>query len=807
MKKYTPLPAAKLRATLPISSIPYESSVNIPKNSSRHAFQHRALEALELGLHIPSSGYNIYLAGVPDLGRSYMLRDYLTPIAKKKATPEDLVYVFNFEDPDSPRLLALSPGQGTKLKKSLQDSIFKIQKEVNLRIEKTSFTEKRSLLLDQFQAQREKLYQRMNKLAVLQGFTLSMDDIGGMTLSPVVEGKKLNEQEYESLASEQRALLKRKSDSLLQPITGLLRKLAKAEEAFLDNEQSLEREIMEETLGVVFDPTIQKLIVSCGCDELKEYFEYLRSDILESHSQFLAQDTSASQGKNSPPPAPFGEHLLPQELLNRYDVNVFVDNSKTSGAPIIFEDHPTSPNLIGVIEREAEMGALITDFSLIKAGAIHKANGGYLVLRADDILRHQSAWEALIRTLRSGVSRIEDTSDEDAPKAKGLRPQPVPLSIKVILVGTEDLHEALLMSDERFSKLFKIKAHLTDQMPRDRHGIRTYMVHIRRIIEDESLLPFNQEALAKVVDYGSLLIEDQNKLSLKYPMLREIIIESSACATIAGKQVVEASDIAKAMEARNFRMNLVEDEYLEEYDRRIIKVVTNGEAVGKTNGLAVSSFGDFEFGLPHQISCTVGAGSGGIIDLERDAQLGGPIHTKAMMILKTYLVGSFAHNKPLILTGSLGFEQNYFGIEGDSASGAELAALLSALSGVPIKLNYAFTGAVGQSGEIMAVGSVTRKIEGYFEVCKRHGLAGNQGVLFPKDNIAHLMLNDKVVEAVENKQFHIYPVGHIKEALELLTGMPAGSLRKNGTYTPGSLYALVDERLRELSKIATKHKK
>jgi predicted ATP-dependent protease len=422
----------------------------------------------------------------------------------------------------------------------------------------------------------------------------------------------------------------------------------------------------------------------------------------------------------------------------------------------------------------------------------------------DDMLRYSHAWEALLRALRSGVARIEDAGEEDGNKAKGLRPAPVSLSLKVILIGSEDLYELLLDADDRFSKLFKIKAHFTEYMPRDQAGVRTYLRHIRRIIDDDGLPTFDREALAALVDHGSRLIEDQRRLSLRFSRLREIMVEASALAAMEGKEVVDGAMLRRAQDARNFRSNLVEEAYMEEYDRSIIKVVTKGEAVGRTNGLAVSSYGDFEFGLPHQISCTVGAGSGGIIDLERDAQLGGPIHTKAMMILKSYLVGSFAHNKPLVLTGSLGFEQNYAGIEGDSASGAELAALLSALADAPIRLSFAFTGAVGQSGEIMAVGGVTRKIEGYFEVCRRHGLTGKQGVIMPRDNIDHLLLHGSVVDAVAAKQFHIYAVEHITEALELLTGLPAGRRRKDGSYTPGSLFDRVDRRLAELTRISTR---
>ncbi len=805
MTPISPLTPSKLRVTLDPARIPYETSADIPLNGLRMNPQQRVLQALELGLHITARGFNIYLAGEPDLGRSYLLRDYLAPRAKKQKTPPDLVYVYNFDNTDAPILLALPAGQGSRLKSALGKVFSRIQKEISLRLERSTYTRRRTLLMDTFQAQREQLLARMNKMAVTQGFDLGMDEAGGMTLYPVVEGKRLNEQEFERLEDTHRNALKKKGDSLMEPMAALLRRLAKAEQNFLDAERSLEREIVDDVLKSTLDPLAEKFLPQCNSDGLRQFFAALRADTLDNLDSVMPP----RDPQNPPPPqrsasSGYPDSALPEDLAGRYDINVFVDNGKAMGAPIVFEDHPTLSNLMGCIEREAEMGALVTDFTLIKAGAIHRANGGYLVLHMDDMLRYGNAWEALLRSLRSGISRIEDAGDEDGTKAKGLRPEPVPLSLKVLLVGLEELYEMLLEADDRFSKLFKIKAHFTEYMPRGNAGIRVYLTHIRRIIDDDGLLPFDRDALAGLVDFGSLLIEDQRRLSLKFPRIREIMVEASAFASLHGKPLVDGAVLRRALEARDFRSNLVEEIYMEEYDRRIIKVVTDGKAVGKANGLAISSFGDFEFGLPHQISCTVGAGSGGIIDLERDAQLGGPIHTKAMMILKSYLVGSFAHDKPLVLTGSLGFEQNYMGIEGDSASGAELAALLSALSGVPVRLSLAFTGAVGQSGEIMAVGGVTCKIEGFFEVCKRHGLTGQQGVIMPRDNIAHLLLNDEVVRAVEEQKFHIYAVRHITEAMELLTGMPSGRQRKSGAYPKGSLYRMVDDRLREFTRISTR---
>lgn len=811
MKRHRPIPASKLCAKLPPERIPYANSDEIPRNGKRHSPQQRALQALELGLHIGAPDFNIYLAGEADLGRSFLLRDVLGPRAKKEATPPDLIYVCNFNDPDAPVLISLPAGQGRKLKKALPRCFAEIQKELSKKLEGNAYIRRRTLLMDTFQTRREKLLKRMNRLAGAKGFNLGLDDSGSMTLYPLVEGKRLNEQDFEGLDANLRAELKEKGDSLMQPITEYLRKLARVEDDFHDQERSLERDMVEEALQSRFDPLAERFSPLCKSEKLDRFFASLRADSLEKPEAFMPPEVPAGQGgqrQPSPGALPAGyESQVQDELAARYDINLFVDNAGLSGAPVVFDDHPTGANLMGCIEREAEMGALVTDFTLIKSGSIHRANGGYLVLHLEDVLQHPAAWEALLRSLRSGQSRVEDTDDETAGKAKGLRPQPMPLSLKVILVGKDELYELLLLSDERFSKLFKIKAHLTEHMPRSSAGIRIYLLHMRRIIDDDALLPFERDALAGLVDLGSHLIEDQQRLSLKYPLLREIMVEASALASLRKAKSVTGAVLEEALRARDFRSNLVEEAFMEEYDRGIIKVATSGEAVGKVNGLSVSFYGDFEFGLPHEISCTVGAGSGGIIDLERDAKLGGPIHTKAMMILKSYLVGAFAHNKPLVLTGSLGFEQNYAGIEGDSASGAELAALLSALSLVPVRLDLAFTGAVGQFGQIMAVGGVTRKIEGFFKVCKRHGLTGSQGVILPKDNIPHVLLQGELFEAVRDGRFHVYAVSHITEAMEILCSLPAGRLRKNGTYTRGSVYGKADARLRELAFMASRRSK
>lgn len=801
MSKVRPLPATKLRTKMDPDRIPCDDSNGISRKAVKRSPQPRAMDALELSLSIHNNGYNVYLAGGPSLGRNYMLQEFLRPRAEKKPTPPDLIYVNNFEDPDTPNLLALPAGQGRKLKTELAQAISKVRKELPGRFENDAYIKKRNIIMERFQDERDKLFHEMDQVAVGEGFNMDLDESGSMTLYPLIEGKRLSEEEFERLDSDLRQSLKIKGDKLLQVMSSLMRKMSTAEQTLRTDERSLDQDLAREALREMLTPVTDKFQKACDSEELNAFFTAMQNDILESIDLFAQREGSAGTPINGP------EGILgslpAEDITARYEINLFVDHSETKGAPIVVDDHPTVANLLGCIERISEMGALITDYTLIKSGSIHQANGGYLVMHIEDLLSQTGAWEGLMRALRSGIARIEDAGDgQDTTKTKGIEPEPMLLDLKVILIGPEDIYEHLLESDDRFPKLFKVKAHMSESMPRNADGIRIYLHRMAGIIDDCDLMPFDRTGLASVIDYGSRLIEDQRKLSLRFPHIRELMVEAAAYARMKKRAIVDAETVHDTLVARYYRNNLYEEMFMEDYDRELIKAQTSGFAVGRVNGLAVSFYGDFEFGLPHQISCTVGVGHGGIIDLEREAELGGPIHTKAMMILKSYLLGMFAQNKPIVMTGSLYFEQSYAGIEGDSASGAELAALLSALSGVALNQSLAFTGAVSQTGQIMAVGGVTRKIEGFYDVCNRRGLTGAQGVLLPADNVDQLMLKREVIAAVEAGTFFIYPITHITEAMELLTGTPAGNARKDGTFTKGSIFDKVDRRLTELGKLA-----
>ncbi len=805
------LPPERLRVSLDPATLPCADSRELPKKNGQAYFQPRALQALGMALVMPGHEYNVFLSGEPGMGRTHFLKSFLAPVAAKRPVPQDWIYLHNFDDGDRPLAVCLPAGQGRAFKCAITAAITEIRAAITARLDQDPYRRKHETLVKRFSTRRDSIYDKMEATARGKGFALDMDEAGGLTLMPLVGGKVMGDEEYGKLAPARRKILKTKGERLLAEISVFLRKLTESEQGLKQDEVLLHKEIVQGVVATALKPLRQ---AHAAVPRLVEHLAAVEKDILDNVEAFLPRE--APQQPLAPRPAaeakPAPGHQEPHtadDLVFRYEPNLFVDNSALAkdnlGAPVIVEDHPTSFNLLGSIERESEMGAMYTDFSLVRAGSLHRAAGGFLILNVEDLLANQGSWDGLLRGLRMGRLRMEDPTDGEQVRVRTIEPEPLPLDVRIILVGTEDAYEALLTADDRFRKHFKLKAHLQGTATRTAANIRHFLWSIARIIEDSKLPPFTREALAGLVDHSSRLSEDQKRLSLSFPLMRARMMEAAALARMEGRELVEAKDLAKAVADHDFRANLFEEEFMADYDREIIKVATGGSAAGRANGLSVTLFGDYEFGLPHQISCTVGVGHGGILDLEREAQLGGPIHTKGMMIIKSYLVRLFAQDKPIVLTGSLCFEQNYAGVEGDSASGAELAALLSALSGAPIDLSLAFTGAVSQSGAIMAVGGVSRKIEGFYEVCRRRGgLTGNQGVLFPADNAVHLMLKDEVVEAVRQGRFHLYPVASIEEAMRILTGLPTGARNAQGRYPTGTLYHLVDARLAELCELASK---
>ncbi|MFP4168152.1 MAG: Lon protease family protein [Desulfonatronovibrionaceae bacterium] len=790
MKKAKPLAPSRLRAKLPQSALPPRRS----KEINAPGLQDRALKALELSLHVRSPGYNVYIAGEQGTGRTYFSREFLRPRAEEMSAPPDLVYVNNFEDPDRPQCLTLPPGLGNMLKKSLHICVRSIREAIPEAFAQESYVQRKESLAKDFSSVRDNLLQTMEQKANTNSFSLHSDENGELTLYPLIEGKVISGEEFERLDPELKKRFKDKSSRIMHALLGLSRKLGLAEQGLKEEEHKLDRQVAGEQI----DRFLQEIPAEIRAHKkVHSFLQSMKEDMLENLDRFRNREETAEQS------ADLSSMTGGAAFFTRYQVNLFVDNCSQNGAPIVIDDHPGYFNLLGCMERESELGTYYTDFTLLKAGSLHRANNGFLILRAEDILANPAAWEGLLRALRSGYIRLEDPADNfDPVRTKTLEPEAVPLDVKIILIGTDELYGLLLEADDRFSKFFKLKAHMQEEAPRTAENIAAVVYALRSMASGISRRPLTRDAECALVDYSSEMVQDQQKLSLKLSAIKDILVEADAAGSMTGKKFIDAEAVEFARTSRIHRLNLYEQLFQEEYDREVIKVKTSGEASGCVNGLAVSLAGEYVLALPHQITCSVGVGHGGIIDLEREADLGGPIHTKAMLILKNYLQNLFAQDKPLVLSGSICFEQSYTPVDGDSASAGELIALISALSGVPVRFSLAITGAVGHCGTIMAVGEVTRKIEGFFEICRRKGLNGKHGVIIPADNVDNLMLEKEVIAAVRKGLFSIYPVSHVDQALELLTGEKAGSRLARGGFSPGSVYARVNSRLQEFAWLA-----
>jgi lon-related putative ATP-dependent protease len=491
----------------------------------------------------------------------------------------------------------------------------------------------------------------------------------------------------------------------------------------------------------------------------------------------------------------------------RYQVNVITDNSDQKGAPVILEPNPSYYNLFGRIEQEARFGTLVTDFTLIRGGSLHQANGGYIVLPINDLIRNPLVWESLKRALTNDVIQIEDVSEKlSFATTKSLRPQPIPMNIKVILVGRPDVYKTLLVYDEHFNELFKVKADFDTQMPRDEENTKNYVRFVARLCKVEDMRHLDAKALARIVEHGSRLADDQEKLSTRFGEISDVVREANYYAELENSNQINVDHIRKAIDEHYLRSNLHQVRIVEMIERRIIKIDINGEQIGQVNGLSVLDLGDVAIGQPNRITASVGLGRSGIMDIEREAEMGGPTHSKGVMILSGFLAEKFAQDKPLSLNARLVFEQSYSGVDGDSASSTELYAILSALSGYPIKQGLAVTGSVDQKGRVQAIGGVNHKIEGFFNVCKAIGLTGDQGVLIPESNLSNLMLKEEVLAAAREGKFHIWPIGNIEEGIEVLTGIQAGQLQTDGTYPEGSIFHRVNQRLQLFADTLVKFK-
>jgi lon-related putative ATP-dependent protease len=662
-------------------------------------------------------------------------------------------------------------------------------------LESEEYAHKREERGRRFEAQRGELSEQMRERAQKAGFILEGTQTG-LLMVPVVDGNPVTPDKIQQLPVSVRKQIEARRDALESELGTLFRKIRILERDLRDDLRKIE----EAAVGFTLKPLIADLEEGYGTHpKVVEFVKAVAKDITDNLNDFIGRhqaELSAALGART---------VSPDEFAERYGVNLIVNNADRKGAPVIIMSNPTYANLFGRIEKEPRFGALVTDFSMIRGGALHEANGGYLVVPTRELLLSPLSYDALKRALKNDQIVIEEPAEAlGFFSVKTLRPEPIPLRSKVITIGDPFLYQQLYQLDPDFRELFKVKADFDTTMSRDKETIRLYGSFICTLNQKEDLLPLTAEAIGEIVDYSSRLAEDQTKLSTRFDIIADIIREANFYAKEDRKQTIQPKHVKRALEERIYRSNLLEEKVRELIEKGVILIDTEGDAIGQVNGLSVIGLGDFAFGQPSRVTASVGPGRGRIIDIEREARLSGPIHTKGVLILSGYLAGKYSGDKPLSLSARLVFEQSYSGVEGDSASSTELYALLSALSGVPIQQRFAVTGSVNQHGEVQAIGGVNEKIEGFFAVCKAKGLTGDQGVVIPKSNARNLVLKDEVVEAVRVGKFHIYPVDTIDEGIELLTNKPAGTRRPDGSFPSDTINGLVEERLREMIKAMRK---
>ncbi len=755
--------------------------------------QERALSALKFGLHIQKPGFNIYVSGPAGTGKATVIKSFLETLASEKETPPDWCYVHNFRDPYCPRALKMPAGTGLVLQKDMKHAIENARKSLVQVFSSKEYDEQRSEIVTELNRKRETVLNSFSERAREKGLLLKATQVGLILIPASPQGEPMSDEDYQNLSDSAKEELTKTRDELSKELKDQIAELQTEESAVEQKLEETDREVASYAIDHIFQELKNKY---SDLPQVVSYLEEVEQNIIEDFEQFKSEQKP--QG-----PEPMLNALQEQarkRALQNYEVNVVVDNSETTGAPAVLELNPTFNNLFGLIEKEAQFGALYTDFTMIRGGSLHKANGGYLALRIEDLLTNFQSWEGLKRTLRDKKLAIEDISERLGFVAtKTLRPEPIPLDIKVVIIGEPFFYYLLLRADLQFQELFKVKADFDSQMDKTEASLKEYATVICRLCQEEDMRHLRSNALARIIEHSSRLAGDRNKLSTLFANIADIIREANFWSGEDGAELIEAEHIELAVEQRVYRSNLIQQRINEMIETDMIKIEIDGDNVGQVNGLAVIDLGDFAFGRPSRITASVSVGREGLIDIEREAKLGGRLHTKGVMILNGYINEKYARDIPLSLSARLVFEQSYEEVDGDSASSTELYALLSQLSGVPIKQGIAVTGSVNQKGEVQAIGGINEKIEGFFEICRAKGLNGHQGVLIPASNIRNLMLKDAIADAIREGQFHIYPASTIDEGIEALTGEKAGKRLDDGNFESGSINDLAQKRLINLA--------
>jgi len=754
--------------------------------------QDRAIRAIEFGLSVALDGYNIYVAGLTGTGKTSAVKSHIKKLVEEKKKQDhqlhDWCYLFNFTTPDHPQLLSLPRAKGKVFRDQINSLLQHLKEELVKTFSSEDYKARQKKIVEENQEEQQKLFEEIRDEAGKQGFAFQVTS-SGPALIPLADGKPMSQNDFIELEQSVQKELETKRNKLLKKL-----------QAAFERARDLERQNAEKlrnTDKTTADDTVSRLLNRLtreykDSEEIKKYLTELKA--------FTLDNVDAFKVKEEQPAIEMAPFARDRDPFLPFQVNVFVDNSATTGPPVITEPNPNYANLFGKIERRFLLGGYLSEHTMLKPGAIHLANGGYLLLSAADVLTNPSVWPALKRTIKTREARIEDPFEQFGLIApQGLKPQPMPLDIKIVLIGDSRLYQLLAMYDEDFWEIFKVKADFDFEVDRTKENMTAFAAFIAGCCEDCELRHFDRLGVARIVEYASRMVSDQEKLSSRFAQIKQLIEEAEYWARQDGAELVSDQHVEKAVEERRFRHNLPDERIKEMIRRGTIMIDIDGEVVGQVNGLSVYSLGDVTFGKPSRITCKTFLGRGGVVNIERESQLSGRIHDKGVLILSGYMGWKYAQENPLSLSASLCFEQSYEGVDGDSASSAELYALLSSLSGISIKQNIAVTGSVNQKGEIQPIGGINQKIEGFFQVCQAEGLNGEQGVMMPRQNLANLMLRQEVVDAVNEGKFHIYAVGTIDEGIEVLTGADTGEKREDGSYPEGSINFRVDQQLKEMA--------
>jgi lon-related putative ATP-dependent protease len=747
--------------------------------------QERAVQAIEFGLNIKSPGYNIFVTGIEGTGKSTIIKDIVTQHAKNLPSPVDWCMVNNFKDEYHPKTISVPKRKATRFSKTMDKLIDDLKKELPKAFEHESYQQRQAEVQKKYTDQQKDIIKKLEASASQHNIHINRTKAGYQTI-PIVKEKVISPEEFLALPKEKQTEIEENISLVQSEIDATIRDINKINQSMNSEIEKLMQEIalfvVKQRIDVIRDEYK-------AAKDILIYLDEVEADILENVQDFIA---------STEPKSPF-EGMMFQTAkpsFLRYQVNVLVDQKDLKGAPVIFETNPTYQNVFGQIEKRAYMGTVTTDFTMVQAGSLLRANGGYLIMEIESILMNPFIWEALKRALQNKLLSIEDVASGMGYGTSSLRPEPIPMEVKIILLGSYHLFHLLQNYDSKFNKIFKVRADFDHEVIKNDDTIQNYARFIARACKEEELLPLTPKGVAAIVEYGEKYISNKNKLSIRFGPILGILIEADYWARKRNAKQVTDKDVIKAFTEYRFRYNLYEEKIHESYVDDTIMIDVEGDETGQVNALAVFQIGDISFGRPSRITAETYMGKQGVVNIERESKLSGKTHDKGVLILSGYLGRTFAQNYPLNLSISITFEQSYGGIDGDSASSTELYAIISSLSGIPIHQGIAVTGSVNQKGKIQAIGGVNQKIEGFFDVCKAKGLTGKQGVLIPRANIKNLMLKKEVIDAVKKRNFHIYQVSTIEEGIEILTGIPAGVPDKNGEYPVGTVYGKVEAKLK-----------